>query len=214
MRVPHTSLKPPLSIIYLTLYLTLITPASPNDISKFFSDAECQKCECYRVKCSRLNDKQTCTDIFAASCDNRIDIREDEANCNAKCDCCINYKCFKWNDYKCIMYRSMYFCVLFYMFMSIIMFYALEKIARLMFSPGSYRPGMLAGQKNGDQEEAVSEINLKIERYLKREVSKFEGDPNLVKVTCRYNAVLHIRKFVKIEPKGERGLFLFGLGCC
>ena len=92
------------------------------------------------------------------------------------------------------------------MFMSIIMFYALEKIARLMFSPGSYRSGMLAGQKNGDQEEAVSEINLKIERYLKREVSKFEGDPNLVKVTCRYNAVLHIRKFVKIEPKGERGV--------
>ena len=71
-----------------------------------------------------------------------------------------------------------------------------------MFSPGSYRPGMLSVQKNGEQEEAVSELNLKIEGYLKREVRKFEGDPDLVKVTCGYNAVLHIRKFVKIEPKG------------
>ena len=203
--------------IGLIIFLHLFTFTNSNNVSQFFEESACSKCECYRVKCSRLNDNTSCKDEFWGTCDNRIDILEDSSDCNSKCDCCLNHGCFSWKTYQCIMYRSMFFSALFYMFMIVIMFYSIEKLYLLMFNVNYFEHAnkvQKLRQENNDDNASKSDLQLdsdpqddeeededdvqdnmqeRVHNFIMNKINRYDLDLNRVKIDCPYNKFLYIR---------------------
>ena len=193
------------------LFLSIFHFTNSDNVSQFFEESSCLKCQCYRVKCSRLNNNSNCVDEFWGTCDNRIDIQEDSSDCNSKCDCCLNNGCYSWKTYQCIMYRSMFFSALFYMFMMIIMFNSLESLYLLMFNINYFEHhegDRLLNKENLD--EGVSEIEFdipekksnennqddmqeRIHDFIVNKINRYDLDINRVKINCSYSKFLYIR---------------------
>lgn len=212
----------------LTLILaTLLHPLKLNNVSKFFEESGCSRCECYRVKCSRLNSAVTCKDEVWGTCDNRIDIVEDSSDCNSKCDCCLNHECFSWKTYQCIMYRSMFFSALFYMFMIVIMFYSMEKLYLLMFNINFFEHHKKFKNlgKNAEDNQSKSDLELdpnlaekaqeneddiqdnmqeRVHNFIMNKINRYDLDLDRVKIHCPYSRFFYIRPSDDTFKDGRR----------
>ena len=180
-------------------------------MSQFFEESSCSKCNCYRVKCSRLNKESNCTDEFWGTCDNRIDIQEDSSDCNSKCDCCLNHVCFSWKTYECIIYRSIFFSALFYMFMMIVMYNSLENLYILMFNinylehkeinhnlekkESDENKSNLDFEKPKEKPKDNQQENMqdRIHHFILNKINHYDLDLNRVKIHCPYSKLFYIR---------------------
>lgn len=101
-------------IICLILFLAILSGYSTKTQLENLNGVKCKKCLCYELKCTRLDDPdEGCENKFRNSCDNSEDITEADF-CNIQCDCCLENKCFVWNDYSCLMFRSYEFSNIIY----------------------------------------------------------------------------------------------------
>ena len=187
----------------MTLCLLIISSITCTDVSKFFEETKCSRCECYRIKCSRLNDENNCQDTFWGTCDNRIDITEENSDCNSKCDCCLNYECFPWNNFKCIMYRSMHFSILFYFFMLIVMYYSLVSMYRIMFNVNYF--DLTQNEIESDKKEKNVENNIqqRVKEFMLNKIQKLDVDTSKFRIDCPFNNKFYIRPLKKTFDSGK-----------
>lgn len=139
---------------YLILALFAIVQGQTDPAT----EATCAECQCYELKCSRLeNPDAACTNTYRDTCDNSEDITE--ANfCNINCDCCLEKQCFKWNNYKCIMFRTYEFSNIVYFIMVTVNGFVLMRLYSAMFSrENEYRPDEIDENNENLKEQKISQ---------------------------------------------------------
>ena len=108
------------------------TTEDPN--SPTIEDVPCAVCQCYKIKCSRLETPDLqCVDEFRDSCDNPEDITETD-DCNIKCDCCLEGKCYNWLTYYCFIYRSFEIFSVIYFLLFSVHFFSLWRLKKHLFT--------------------------------------------------------------------------------
>jgi hypothetical protein len=177
------------------LFLMVLIPINCSDVSLFFEEAKCQRCECYRIKCARLNRESDCKDEFTSTCDNKLDIKEDILDCNSQCDCCLENKCYLWNSYDCIMYRSMHFSIFFYVFMIILMIYSIEKFYLMLFNINYFYNFKNEYKTESKQKEYYVEKDIfkKIKILLFEKKKVLDSDMEFQKVVSKVKTKFFIR---------------------
>lgn len=98
------------------------------------TSVKCEKCKCYELKCSRLeNPDASCENKFRDSCDNSEDITEGDF-CNIQCDCCLQNTCYQWKNYPCIMFRTYEFANIVYFILITVNAFMIWRLYKSMFS--------------------------------------------------------------------------------
>jgi len=120
-----------LATLQTALLLSLLAYSTANNI---VNAVQCTKCKCYELKCSRLeNPDPTCVNKYRDSCDNSEDISESDF-CNIQCDCCLETKCYSWDSYPCIMFRTYEFANIVYFILLTVNAFVLIRVLKAMFS--------------------------------------------------------------------------------
>ena len=127
-----------ISLLIFSISISIVKTQSSTSSSEtdttVSSGLTCESCKCYKLKCSRLDDASaTCANEYRDTCDNSEDISEADS-CHIQCDCCLQNKCFKSSNYKCIMFRTYEFSNILYFIFMIVNFFILLRINRVMFS--------------------------------------------------------------------------------
>ena len=99
-------------------------------------------------------------------------IHEDDF-CNIQCDCCLETKCYKWNDYPCWMFRTYEFMTILYFLVIIVHAFVLLRVYKAFFTKEDEA-------KVGDEEDE--------KKKLKEETSEKFLVPYLGKMTVNANA--------------------------
>ena len=96
-------------LFFKILFIALLLSKINSQFESYYKPKDCQKCRCYRIKCSRIqNYVDECEDEYKETCDHPDDIT-DENGCNIACGCCLEGECYHWLHYYCIMFRSFEF---------------------------------------------------------------------------------------------------------
>ena len=177
---------------YLLTFIILITFTQPQF-------EECEKCECYRVQCNIIKDADIdCENKFKKSCDRkRYYLRNDF--CNEICDCCIEGRCAKWNEYYCLIYKTFeFFAGIFFLLSSLnlliigVVHENFMKIKR-KFNKAYFRIR--------DNRNAKSEISTNIQGKLVNKFKKGENTTDFYK----YKRILYIARHPETEPHSITG---------
>ena len=131
-----------ITFIFFVLSISIVQSQSSTESttdssmidSSVSSGKTCESCKCYKLKCSRLdNASANCANEYRDTCDNSEDISEADS-CHIQCDCCLQNKCYKSSNYKCIMFRTYEFSNIMYFIFMVVNFFILLRIRRVMFS--------------------------------------------------------------------------------
>lgn len=160
---------------------------------------ECEQCECYRVQCNIIKDADIdCENKFKKSCDRkRYYLRNDF--CNEICDCCIEGRCAKWNEYYCLIYKTFeFFAGIFFLLSSLnllligVVHENFMKIKR-KFNKAYFR---IRDSKN-----AKKEMKKKPQNKLTNKFRKSENSTDFYK----YKRILYMARHPDTEPHSITG---------